>query len=61
LYIQAYILVVQVEWDESKSERNILERAIDFADAARGPDLCRVISMRKANEREAAFYAQRTR
>lgn len=34
LYIQAYPAVVRFDWDEAKSDANLLERGFDFAFAA---------------------------
>lgn len=45
---------MRIEFDSDKRDKTITERGLDFA---RAGEVRRIISMRKANERELARYA----
>ncbi len=56
---------MQIEFDGMKRDKTLLEQGLDFAHAdlvvmvwTPHGEVRRIISMRKANEREKTFYAQ---
>ncbi len=46
---------MKIEFDHAKREKTLVERGLDFAHAG---EVRRIISMRKANDREKTFYAR---
>ena len=56
-----YTIYMQFEWDEAKSEACFVGRGFDFAYAAHAFfDPIRIISARKANQREVLIYENNT-
>jgi uncharacterized DUF497 family protein len=62
MYIQYPPGPKDFDWDPEKNEANILKHKIDFADAAEiteRDDNTRIISIRKGERDEAAYYFQK--
>jgi uncharacterized DUF497 family protein len=67
VYVRAYTLLVEYEWDPVKAEANLAKHGVDFADATgrllvvcytrRGSKL-RIISARKAAPHERQQYEE---
>ena len=49
---------MRIEFDSAKRDKTLAERGLDFAKAYEVLPGRRIISMRKANDREKVYYAQ---